>query len=184
MRTHTGYYYTCCYISSVLNYYRLLTYLANRLTRQRQGLVLFRLYLPHTSAYVSIRVPHAGQHTSAYVSICQHTSACLYLPGPRNGGRQLVIFFLELLERQHTSAYVSIRQHTAAYVLRMLVSIRRHTSADVRIRQHTCSACWSAYVGIRQHTAAYVFRMLVSIRRHTSAYVSIRQHTCSACWPC
>jgi hypothetical protein len=53
----------------------------------------------HTSAYVSIRLPHrcarqkAG--TSAYVSIRQHTSAYVCI-------------------RQQTSADVSIRQHTYA----------------------------------------------------------------------
>jgi hypothetical protein len=82
----------------------------------------------HTSAYVSIR-----QHASACVSIRQHTSAYVSM-------------------RQHTSAYVSIRQHTSA-----CVSMRQHASAYVSIRQHT-SAC----VSIRQHTSAYV-----SIRQHT-----------------
>jgi hypothetical protein len=53
------------------------------------------------------------QHTSAYVSICQHMSA--YVRGtvsklrPIGGAPRD-----KLLERrQHTSAYVSIRQHTS-----------------------------------------------------------------------
>jgi hypothetical protein len=85
------------------------------------------------------------QHTSAYVSIRQHTSLPIH---------QQAAFL-------HTS-YVSIRQHTLAHV-----SIRQHTSAYLSIPQHTST---SAYVSIRQHTSAYV-----SIRQHTSAYVSIRQ---------
>jgi hypothetical protein len=58
------------------------------------------------------------QHTSAYVSMRQHTSA------------HCVSAYVSI--RQHTSAYVSIRQHTSAHV-----SIRQHTSAHVSIRQHT-----------------------------------------------
>jgi hypothetical protein len=52
-------------------------------------------------------------HTSAYVSIRLHRSACDCI-------------------RQHTSAYVSIRQHTTAYDC-----IRQHTTVYVSIRQHT-----------------------------------------------
>ena len=147
---------------------------------------------------------------SAYVSIRQHTSACVQI-------------------RQHTSKYVSIRQHTSAYV-----QIRQHMPAYLRIRQQT-----SAYVSIRQHTSAYVsirrythlgeVRLLlfsfrgvfahvlsfssppsslslktrtlrqlsswlhvphrhdlhtsayVSIRQHTSTYVNIRQHGITTC---
>jgi hypothetical protein len=96
----------------------------------------------HTSAYVSIRqhtsadgcrtsappqVSAFGQHTSAYVSRCQHTSADVSI-------------------RQHTSAYVSRCQQTSADV-----SIRQQTSADVSRRQHT-----SADVSIRQHTSAHL----------------------------
>ncbi len=76
---------------------------------------------------------------SAYVSICQHTSA--YGDSMR----------WSLLSRPAASAYVSIHPHTTAYV-----SVRLQTSAygdlprcaeGVSIRQHT-----SAYVSIRQHT--------------------------------
>ncbi len=52
----------------------------------------------HTSAYVSIR-----QHSSAYVST--HT-----------------ISLTKSSDNTHTSAYVNIRQHTSAYA-----SIRQHT---------------------------------------------------------
>ena len=69
----------------------------------------------------------AGLHTSAYVSIRQHTSNILRLA--------------HISIRQLTSDYVSIRQHSSAYV-----SIRQHTPAYVSIREHTCayvSACLS-----------------------------------------
>jgi hypothetical protein len=97
---------------------------------------------------------HACQHTSAYVSIRQHTSvsetsSCL-------------------------SAYASIRQHTSAYVsIRnkfMPVSIRQHTPAYVSIRQRSCLQCGESRLSL--HTPAYV-----SIRQHTSAYVSV--HACN-----
>jgi hypothetical protein len=134
-------------------------------------------------------------HTSAYVSIRQHTSADTSpsVSMTRAGAKRERASFdtAEQLPRRTLccvpgrdpasssearrntrggpgGAYVSIRQHTSAYV-----SIRQNTSAYVSIRQHT-----SAYVSIRQHTSdtsdtsAYI-----SIRHHTSAYVSIRQHT-------
>ncbi len=98
-----------------------------------------------------------AEHTSAYVSMRQHTYAKC------NGGHELVL--CERPEKLACSstcqAYVSIRQHTSAYVSKLLlnesdpqerperVSIRQHTSACVSIRQHT-----SAYVSIRQHTPA------------------------------
>jgi hypothetical protein len=71
------------------------------------------------------------QHTSAYVSIRQHT--------PEVEDERVACN----LHVRRTSAYVSIGQHTSAYV-----SMRQHT-AYVSIRQHT------AYVSIR-HTSAYV----------------------------
>jgi hypothetical protein len=55
----------------------------------------------------------ARQHTSAYVSIRQHSSAYRYQYGQEEQDRarrgQGHLF-------QHTSAYVSIRQHTSGYV--------------------------------------------------------------------
>ena len=50
----------------------------------------------------------AERAIAAYVSIRQHTSACVS-SGCDSGTRHRGI-------RQHTSAYVSIRQHTSAYV--------------------------------------------------------------------
>jgi hypothetical protein len=101
-------------------------------------------------------------HTSAYVSIRQHESACVSM-------RQAT---------QHTSAYVSFcgsgggssasacaRAGRCAYVSIAYVSIRWRVRIRLQsIRQHT-----SAYVSIRQHTSAHV-----STRQHTSAYASIR----------
>jgi hypothetical protein len=54
---------------------------------------------------VSIR-----QHTSAYVSIRQHTSLSTWKSS--RGGYSRLYQRLHLSIRQHTSAYVSIRQHT------------------------------------------------------------------------
>jgi hypothetical protein len=82
--------------------------------------------------FVQIRVgPLASVylHTSAYVSILQHTSGYVHAAplfvqirvGP------LASVYL------HTSAYVSIRQHTSAYV-----SIRQHTSAYVSVYLDRC----------------------------------------------
>jgi hypothetical protein len=67
--------------------------------------------------------PHSPAHTSAYVSIRQHTSAYV-----RERSRQLAHS-----AAAPTCAYVSIRQHTTAYV-----SIRQHTPAYASIRQRKC----------------------------------------------
>jgi hypothetical protein len=96
--------------------------------------------------------PSIRQHTSAYVSIRQHTCVTCTLLVP-----------------QHTSAHANVRQHPSASI-----SIHQHTSAYVSIRScppPCCAPCMprtSAYVSIRQHTSAYA-----SIRQHTSAYASI-----------
>jgi hypothetical protein len=139
------------------------------------------------------------RHTSAYVSIRQHTSAGggtrLSEPLGLNGGEAVevgsrgqehVVVHCQPI-RQHTSAYVSIRQHTSAYV-----SIRQHTSAYVSIRMRMqvgsrgegrsryTSMHTSEYVSIRQHTHAHeewtsirsTYRSTVYQYQHTSAYVS------------
>jgi hypothetical protein len=72
---------------------------------------------------VRLRRKAVIDHTSAYVSIRQHTSGL--------GGKLLSTI------RQHTSAYVSIRQHTSGLGGKLLSTIRPHTSAYVSIRQHT-----------------------------------------------
>jgi hypothetical protein len=60
-----------------------------------------------------------NQHTSAYVSIREHTCACVHLANAA--------------DKTHAWAYVSIREHTWAYV-----SIRVHTCAySKRSRQDT-----------------------------------------------
>ena len=82
-------------------------------------------------------VRHLRQHTSAYVSVCQHTSYSLAM---------LVCSARRCSNSAAASAScVSIRQHTSAYV--NIRSIRQHTSVYVSIRQHT-----PAYVSIREHT--------------------------------
>jgi isocitrate/isopropylmalate dehydrogenase len=71
----------------------------------------------HTAVLLRIR-----QHTSAYVSIRQHTlDVCKHADATYTASKQL---YAPLRARApHTSAYVSIRQHASA-----CVSIRQHTS--------------------------------------------------------
>ena len=76
--------------------------------------------LSYDMTYACIR-----QHTSAYVSIRQHTNLLGKLGSLRH---DLDVEGKDEREVLHTSAYVSIRQHTSAYV-----SIRQHTSAYVNI---------------------------------------------------
>jgi hypothetical protein len=139
----------------------------------------------HTSAYVSIR-----QHTSAYatINLCwrQATARCSL---PQHAYVSI---------RQHTSAYVSIRQHTSAYV-----SIRQHTPAcasipraprshKMRVRltpeaslltdapTHAAASSSSCAASRRRSVACLRFASssaYVSMRRHTSAYIGIRRHT-------
>ncbi len=114
----------------------------------------------HTSAYayVSIR-----QHTSASVSIRQHTSVSI---------------------RQHTS--VSIPAEGSSTPEGTAPPIRQHTSAYASIHSATERRCTrirhpaSAYV-MRQHTSAYVSacerRRCLCLSEVRAAYVSIRPHT-------
>jgi hypothetical protein len=149
-----------------------------------------------TSAYVScmaaLRSSNVNtitcirRHMSAYVSIRQHTSACVCcMAALRSSNVNTITSRARTLahcatwrrrtpesrcQTPHTSAYVSTRQHTSADV-----SIRQHTSAYVSIRQTPGGGERrnpGARHRTRQHTSAHV-----SIRQHTSAYVSIRQHT-------
>jgi hypothetical protein len=123
------------------------------------------------------------QHTSASVSIRQHTSAYACRSCTAQS-RILSSAYVSI--RQHTSAYVSIRQHTSAYVClgaaiqvlsaALVLRIRcastqvtrftRFTSAQVQILTLNTGACacpififessgTSAYVSIRQHTLTY-----------------------------
>jgi hypothetical protein len=91
-------------------------------------------------------------HTSAYVSIRQHTSAYVRDASTRHA--------------LHTSAYVSIRQRRVYMARPAYASIRQHTSAtDTR-------SVRDASMRHALHTLA-----CVSMRQHTSACVSIREHT-------
>jgi hypothetical protein len=123
------------------------------------------------------------QHTPAYFSIRQHTSAIyidvhcvfqagirLYFPpfwrGRRREKKECQCLFKDRCatcsvaeSRVAPPAYVSIRQHTSAYVS----ACRCTTCSVAESSLHT-----SAYVSIRQHTSAYV-----SICQHMPAYVSI-----------
>ncbi len=67
---------------------------------------------PHVTVRVVCVVGGSGirQHTSAYVSIHQHTSEA-YLPAARASGERE-----KGGDKSHTAAYVSIRQHTSAYL--------------------------------------------------------------------
>jgi hypothetical protein len=130
------------------------------------------------------------QHTSAYVSIRQHTSAFLQRgvdddengvrerrqgqpqdsqtlqPRPRNL-REHELSATDTSTRR-LPAYVSIRQHTSAYVsIRQSSPPLTHLPADC---QHT-----SAYVSIRQHTS----RHLPADCQHTSAYATGSSQTYS-----
>jgi hypothetical protein len=80
----------------------------------------------HGAVRACARLP--GMHTSAYVSIRQHT----YVPTElyeRALASQVCI-------RLHTSAYVSMRQHTSAYL-----SIPQHTYAAPLQPKHVPAIC-------------------------------------------
>jgi hypothetical protein len=64
----------------------------------------------HTSAYISIRQHSIRQHTSAHVTSA-YVSIRILTFATRYGTR-----FSSSISQTHTSAYVSIRQHTSAYV--------------------------------------------------------------------
>ena len=67
------------------------------------------------ASYIYIREYSIRQHTSAYVSIRQHTSDLLVIEAGQFASFSCFVFCIL------TSAYVSIRQRTSAYV-----SIRQH----------------------------------------------------------
>jgi hypothetical protein len=92
--------------------------------------------------YFHLRLAHLGvhwQHTSAYVSIRQHTHTSAYVSIRHH---RLAHLGVHWQLRQHTSAYVSIRQHTSAY-------------AYVSIRQ-----LWRALAASAQESDTYSLRML------------------------
>ena len=105
--------------------------------------------------------------TPAYVSIRQHTSACVM---PRTS--------YCMYTTACTPAYASIRQHTPAYVTVVACgSVRAATCVHHLVHiidpqhQHT-SAYVTAHLSIRQHTSPGSYH-----RPAVSAYLSIRQHT-------
>jgi hypothetical protein len=111
------------------------------------------------------------QHTSAYVSIRQHTEdSC---KDAQHGPRDV-----------YEATYVSVRQRTSAYG----VSRRQQTEDSCKENQDGPRDVYeAAYVSIRQYTSAYVSKLktlakalrmarVMSVKQHTSAYVSIRQH--------
>jgi hypothetical protein len=124
-------------------------------------------------------------HTSAYVSIRQHTADACSIGELRSMNKS----FRSSCIRQHTS-YVSIRQHTPRTrasappgALAAYVSIR-HTSASTLLQHTRLSQYTAAYVSIRhvygsirEHTPLVPGALRSSIRQQTSVYASIRQHT-------
>ncbi len=112
------------YKATLLTYSEVVLVICWRVTERR-------LHCHHTSAYVSIR-----QHTSAYGRVterrlhCHHTSAYVSI-------------------RQHTSAYASIRQHTSAYVDWAYVSIRRRVHCSW---EHQCLS-----KDIGKYTPIYIY---------------------------
>jgi hypothetical protein len=91
-------------------------------------------------ACVSIR------HTSAYVSIRQHTSGASAMPS--TCALKLTCSALACVSIRQHAAYVSIRQHTSAYVR------RQHWSPPFCCQRQTiCMRHTSAYVSIRQAPA-------------------------------
>ncbi len=68
------------------------------------------------------------QHSSAHVSIRQHTSAYGSIPAECGGGERHTRTSTFVSIRQHSSAFV-IRQNTSAYLLSVVVA--RDTPADL-----------------------------------------------------
>ena len=147
------------------------------------------LTLRAMSVCVSIRQQTLPQHTSAYVSIRQHTCVC-----EKGASEQPCVSIRFVSICQHMPAYVSIRQytcvkrarlssHTSAYVSSAFVSICQHTSAYVSIP--VCEK------GASEQPCALIGHSTRPRRRTSSAgatscpdcdraYVSIRQHTSAA----
>jgi hypothetical protein len=108
------------------------------------------------------------QHTSAYLSIRQHSRGTDVFPRDI----RLLPTPSPACIRQHTSAYVSIRQHTSAYLsiredssllplLPEYVSIRQHTSAYVSIRQHNNTRSYHSCYCVSSFTCTEVLALLV-----------------------
>ena len=98
---------------------------------------------------------HHLEHTSAYVSIREHTSGV-----PGWDGAAYVSITSSI--RQHTSAYVSIRQdyldgmELEEFEVHLLSTrILFAEEAKARVAGRPAAPHTSAYVSIRQHTSAY-----------------------------
>jgi hypothetical protein len=155
--------------------------------------------------YVS---PHPGrgagrqgtrQHTSAYVSIRQHTSASIGCPHPgrgagRLGTRLCMCRCSAPVSTPQPSAYVSsILQHTSAYVPLLsscidssTVSIRQqHTSAYVSV----CAYIGAAYIGSCMDSSNAACRVLAtaaasSLRLLASCFLSTRSSSSTSLLRC
>ena len=126
---------------------------------------------PHNKYHPAVAegVSHLHMHTSAYVSIRQHTSG-VYGAEARTG-------FSKPKEprpristlHMHTSAYVSIRQHTSAYV-----SIRRSRRSQTQ-RVSICAFVLVMFVRLYLCFCARVFEA----ERARAADLNALEHTVS-----
>jgi hypothetical protein len=94
----------------------------------------------HALAYVS----SIRQHTSAYVSIRQHSAAF----SARTTARRWQVCACVSIRSQHTSAYVSIRQHSAAFSARTTARRDAHLPAYADVCQLRMLTYY-AYTGMR-----------------------------------
>ncbi len=94
---------------------------------------LFRTHLSSIRQYTSAHVVH----TSAYVSIRQHTSAYVVL---QQWEHPLAVNLFRTHLRQHTSAYFSIRQHTSAFNTPL-----PHSPPAPAAPSRTQTCTWSAF---------------------------------------
>ena len=128
-----------------------------------------RPWNPHT-ALLPPELPGVRQHTSAYVSIRQHTSERI-----RQHTSECI--------RQHTSAYASMRQHTPVHVSIRAWYMRPPGARRLSPGFHTRNVAISGRGPVLRFIAPMlaVIGLQQRIRQHTSAYVSIRQHTSVQC---
>ena len=137
----------------------------------------------HTSAYVSIR-EHTS-HTSAYVNIdvpVDHGAVVvIHTLEPHPHSLRQYLYFctkkaskLSTLNDTHTDSTSScIVCRCCSFSIAARTCIRQHTPAYVSRRRHTHTSAMQVlqllYRRANLHTSAHV-----STRQHTSAYVSIR----------
>jgi hypothetical protein len=97
-----------------------------------------------------------NEHTPAYASIRQHTSAYVRRIRYDTGWTD-----------EHTSAYASIRQHMSAYV--------KHTDCPAVCAEESPARA-AAYVSIRPHTSAYV-SIRIALQYAPKNRLHAQQHT-------